>query len=247
MTESASASGTVDWNQYAEHRLLGRNRLLFEHHQEVLTDFLQFFSRQSVNDRIVDVGCAAGFFLVMLRELGFLDLEGIDASEDFAASARAKGLACRVADVLADSFASSEFRKADVVLLMDVLEHLADPVHALRTIRRALLKEGGLVYVTVPIYDSATDKLSRVVRRKSRMQQAVQHDPTHVHAFTAWDIRRVVEESGFEVVSSKRLFCGLPGVPGKRLRDLLRILMPEACKGRFLRIVARGVREEDGS
>jgi 2-polyprenyl-3-methyl-5-hydroxy-6-metoxy-1,4-benzoquinol methylase len=228
----------TDWELYAETRLLGRNRLLLEHHQEVLRDFLNYFSCLPTDKHIFDIGCSSGFFLVVLRELGFNNIEGADISETFVSYAGTKGLQCRTADVLDGHITEETTSKADVVLLMDVLEHLPDPVTALGNCKR-IMKEDGLIYITVPIYDSLTERLTRTIKRKTRLQQAKEHDPTHIHAFSEKDVFELLKECGFMVVESKRLFCPVPRVSKRRIRDIINLLLPDFCKGKFLRVAAR--------
>jgi hypothetical protein len=49
----------TDWENYASHRELGRNRLIMPHHKEVLSDFINFFKNQSLDTKILDVGCGS--------------------------------------------------------------------------------------------------------------------------------------------------------------------------------------------
>jgi 2-polyprenyl-3-methyl-5-hydroxy-6-metoxy-1,4-benzoquinol methylase len=228
----------VDWELYAETRLLGRNRLLLEHHQEVLRDFLNYFSRLPTETRVFDIGCSSGFFLVVLRELGFNNIEGADISETFVSYAGTKGLQCRTADVLDGPITEETTNRADVVLLMDVLEHLPDPIRALDNCKKVMRKDG-IVYITVPIYDSLTERLTRTIKKKTRLQQAKEHDPTHIHAFSEKDVFELLKECGFMVVESKRLFCPVPRIPVRRIRDITNLLLPDCCKGKFLRVAAR--------
>jgi 2-polyprenyl-3-methyl-5-hydroxy-6-metoxy-1,4-benzoquinol methylase len=228
----------IDWELYAVTRFLGRNRLLFEHHQEVLRDFLHFFSHLSTELHIFDVGCSAGFFLVILRELGFEKIEGTDISETFVSHARTKGLQCRTANVLNGFIPEEKKNKADVVLLMDILEHLPEPKRALENCR-TLLKKDGIIYITVPIYDSLTERLIRTIRKKTRLQQAKEHDPTHIQAFSETDFYNLLKEADFIMVESKRLFCPIPIISKRKIRDFINLLLPDFWKGNFLRVVVR--------
>jgi len=228
----------VDWELYAETRLLGRNRLLFEHHQEVLRDFLNYFSKLSIDLHIFDIGCSSGFFLVILRELGFDKIEGIDISAKFVSSARTKGLQCRIADVINGFIPEETENIADVVLLMDILEHLPEPVKALENCKK-ILKIDGIIYITVPIYDSLPERLTRTIRKKTRLQQAKEHDHTHIQAFSETDFYKLLKEADLIIVESKRLYCPIPRVSKRKIRDLINLLLPNFWKGEFLRVVVR--------
>lgn len=227
----------TDWNDYARERILGRNRLLLEHHQEVLQDFLSFFSTVDIESCILDIGSASGFFLAILRELGFKNVEGVDASETFVARAREKGLRCRVMDI-SETVPEGNEKRYDFVLLLDVLEHLDEPVKAMENAANFFLKADGKLFITVPIYDSISEKWKRLRWRRSRLEQSRAHDPTHVQAFSEKEMRALVESAGLGVVSSKRLYCPLPFIPGGPLRGALNALLPGGLKGMFLRVVA---------
>ena len=120
----------IDWELYAVTRFLGRNRLLFEHHQEVLRDFLHFFSHLSTELHIFDVGCSSGFFLVILRELGFEKIEGTDISETFVSHARTKGLQCRTANVL-NGFIPEEISIAAEPEIAKAMDKVREPLKIL--------------------------------------------------------------------------------------------------------------------
>jgi len=233
----------VDWDEYAKARYLGRNRLTLEHHREVVDDFVRFFSNRSSDLVILDVGCSAGFFLVLLRELGFQNLEGCDVAESFVAQARQKGLNCRVDNVFVERAERLSAKSYDVVMLMDILEHLENPVAALNAVRRELLKENGTLYVTVPIYDSLHDKYERIRFGKTKLQQAQEHDATHVQAFSENGFRTVLDSAGFRVTESRRLHCEVPRVRSARLRTIVRQMLPASCKGKFLRVAATPAEE----
>ena len=101
--------------------------------------------------RLLDVGCGAGDLLAALREDGW-EAVGLEPAPQAAELARRRhGL-----DVTTGRFEEAGLAGAtfDVVALAGVLEHLHDPLGALRT-ARTLLRAGGLVAVLfVPRLDS---------------------------------------------------------------------------------------------
>jgi len=108
--------------------------------------------RRPRRGRILDVGCGSGDLLVALRADGWC-VHGVEPSTPGAAQARAgQGL-----DVVHGRFEDAELPAApfEVVVFSGVLEHVHDPLGALRR-ARALLAPGGLVAVLfVPLFDSA--------------------------------------------------------------------------------------------
>ena len=101
--------------------------------------------------RLLDAGCGPGTITVGLaRAVAPAEVVGIDLSEEVLAIAREQALAegvdnlhFRIDDIYGLDCADSAF---DVVFAHQLLQHLTDPVRALREMRR-VLRPGGLVAV----------------------------------------------------------------------------------------------------
>ena len=97
--------------------------------------------------RILDVGCATGRLLALLRDKGFPNVHGLDPSPSCAAAAdRLYGIPVRTT-TLSRLHESGEM--FDVVILVGVLEHINDLDTALREVHD-VLSPHGIVYVEVP-------------------------------------------------------------------------------------------------
>ncbi len=111
-----------------------------------ILDFLSEFSRET---RILDVGAATGYLGAALRSRGFRHVSAIERDPELAALAMPHYEACRVHDVEQDTWPEGE-GAFDVVICADVLEHLRDPLAALRRLSQ-FATAGGWVVVSVPI------------------------------------------------------------------------------------------------
>jgi 2-polyprenyl-3-methyl-5-hydroxy-6-metoxy-1,4-benzoquinol methylase len=90
----------------------------------------------------------------------------------------------------------------DLVVLSEILEHLEDPISAMRRVRPLVAAEGGLVFVNVPINSPSPDHLYLME--------------------TPDDARALLTESGFEIVVDG--FFATQGVPLDRaLRNRISI------------------------
>jgi 2-polyprenyl-3-methyl-5-hydroxy-6-metoxy-1,4-benzoquinol methylase len=96
--------------------------------------------------RLLDVGPGTGIFLHLARERGWQPF-GIDVCPESAEKAASEfDIAVDVGDFETFPYGPASF---DAVTMLDVLEHMVDPLAALRR-ALVLLKPGGVLYVAVP-------------------------------------------------------------------------------------------------
>jgi SAM-dependent methyltransferase len=101
--------------------------------------------------RVLDIGTSTGANLRLLRDLGFHDVTGVDASENALRFCRGKGLGpVQMGDACDLPFAAASF---DLVLATDIIEHVDDDARALGEISR-VLAPGGKALITVPAFPS---------------------------------------------------------------------------------------------
>jgi SAM-dependent methyltransferase len=134
---------------------------------------------------ILDAGCGSGRNMVDLTRYGSVTgLEIADASVHWA---RNRGIGEVVQGSIADApFPDGRF---DFAVCLDVLEHIADDVGALRELRR-VVRPGGMLLVTVPAYQSLWsehDVINHHKRRYTRRSlSAVATDAGWVTAWTTY-------------------------------------------------------------
>ncbi|MBK7977618.1 MAG: class I SAM-dependent methyltransferase [Deltaproteobacteria bacterium] len=145
------------------------------------------------NARILDVGCGDGFHLDLLREYGrpTWRLMGVDPSSLAVEAARRRGLDVRLARVEEIPVPDGG---VDLVLLIQTIEHLAEPGAALVAIRRALAPGGRLVVVT----DNTDSPDFTLFRRR---HWGGYHFPRHFCLFAPRPLTRLAAASGLHVES----------------------------------------------
>lgn len=146
--------------------------------------------------RVLDIGCAAGFFLRVCRELGHAPF-GVEISTAIGKLAEQELGADRVHLGDLDSaiatrpqtFAPGSF---GLVSLWDVVEHVPDPQALLRSARSMLAPDGLLVLETQNV-------ASRFARALGPKWQHYKHEE-HLFHFDPTTIRALLGQAGFEVV-----------------------------------------------
>ncbi|MDQ1591052.1 MAG: hypothetical protein QOG71_1679 [Pyrinomonadaceae bacterium] len=145
--------------------------------------------------RLLEIGCAYGFFLDVARE-EFEHVEGIDITDEGVRYAREElKLDVVQADFLAHDYGA---RKFDVVCMWDTIEHLREPHRYVEKIA-AHTERGALLTITTADVDSFNAKL-----RKDKWRMI--HPPTHLHYFSARTLAQLLDRYGFDVVYNR--YCG---------------------------------------
>ncbi|RPI70703.1 MAG: class I SAM-dependent methyltransferase, partial [Desulfobacteraceae bacterium] len=171
--------------------------------------------------RIIDLGCAGGYFGRALKERRGARVTGVDIAP----------LACGITlddFILYDLDAPDlplDLGQADIVLMLDVLEHLKSPeefidrMHAklgLHPQLRLLVSTGNIAFF-----------ISRVLHIFGIFNYGKKGilDITHTRLFTSKTLRRLFEQSGFNVVRQNNIPAPWPLVFGQGFigRLLMRI------------------------
>jgi 2-polyprenyl-3-methyl-5-hydroxy-6-metoxy-1,4-benzoquinol methylase len=146
----------------------------------------------------LDVGCAAGFCLKVLSDLGF-DVYGVEPSAEIARHARERfGFETIHVGQLETSPHPPEF--FDLITMWDVIEHVVDP-RALLVKARQLLKPGGMLVVETQNADSAFARLL------GRRWHHYKHQE-HIYHFTPSTVRELLRSADFQIEKLTPRFAG---------------------------------------
>ena len=168
---------------------LYRNHWWWRAREEILLERIAALLKIVPHARILDVGCGAGLFFDALQRFG--EVEGIESDET----------AIRLAGKWRARIHHGELDAAftpgapyDLILMLDVLEHLEEPAALLRQAAR-LLAPRGRILVTVPAFNWLWTK----------------HDDLnhHVCRYTAAGMRRTIDAAGLSTAMSSYLFPSL--------------------------------------
>ena len=148
--------------------------------------------------RILDVGCAFGFFLNVAEKRGW-EAHGIDLSPVGCRYATEQlGLRATCCTLDQAGFPSGFF---DVVIMNDTFEHLADPTYDLRQAWQ-VLRPGGFLFLV-------TQDSSRLIVRLLGRRWAQYKPREHLYYFAARTLRGILEKTGFHIlrIEDEGLVC----------------------------------------
>ncbi len=156
---------------------------------------LRHISRFIEPGRMIDVGCAMGFFIDEAHRMGW-QVEGLDVS----------GFAV---DYVQNRFGHSAYHGSlmdldlpageyDLVTMFDVIEHVPDPKGYMQTVSD-LLRPGG-------VYELATPDIGSVpARLTGKRWIGYKLSEEHVYYFSVATLRRMLDEAGFDVLHVRHI------------------------------------------
>jgi SAM-dependent methyltransferase len=135
-----------------------------------------------LDSKIMDAGCGNGDNLEFLSQYG--ELIAIERDDNALARAQSRQIGKVVKGELPDNFPSAINRENDLIVLLDVLEHINDDEKSL-SILKNWAKSKGKLLITVPAYQFLWTK----------------HDELHHHKrrYTVGQLKKIIENNGWYV------------------------------------------------
>ena len=165
-----------------QHLELEERHWWFVARRRILLDVLERNVDQTGGLHILDAGCGGGATTESLRRYG--SVRGMDISEEAVEYNRERGREVSLGSIEQMPFPDSRF---DLVLALDIIEHVPDDLQALQELFRTV-RPGGSLLVTVPALQmlwSAHDVINGHYRR-----------------YTLGELRSRIEAAGYEVITA---------------------------------------------
>lgn len=178
---------------------------------------LKHLERYISPGKLLDVGCATGFFIHEAQQRGWT-VEGLDVSAfgvDYAKThfqLTAHHGPLTALDLPAEAY--------DLVTMWDVIEHVPDP-RAYVQHAAGLLRSGGVISLATPDVDSLPARLA------GRRWVGYKLSEEHVYYFSVKTLSKMLDEAGFEVLNVRHIG---KYVPLSLFRDRLGMYFPWLAK-----------------
>jgi SAM-dependent methyltransferase len=167
---------------------------LFDEMYKVETQHWWFVARRKIiesvilkldlakDSHILDAGCGNGDNLELLSNYG--DVIAMDTDDNALVNARARHIGKVLKGELPGNLPESIRKDNDLIVILDVLEHIDDDAGSLAVLRNCV-KDNGKLIITVPAYQCLLSN----------------HDKLHHHKrrYTAKYLKKLIEDNGWKV------------------------------------------------
>ncbi|HQY31913.1 MAG TPA: class I SAM-dependent methyltransferase, partial [Thermomicrobiales bacterium] len=162
------------YGEYYEHE---NNHWWFKWRFDMITEIVEALPRNE-SFRLLDAGCGTGQMTKLLEKYG--DAVGLELAPEAIAFARKRGVQNIVQGSITDPpFPAGSF---DLVLSLDVIEHVDNDVQILESLFE-IVKPGGHLIVTVPAFQSLWSQHDEINQHKRR--------------YRVPQLRKMIENAGF--------------------------------------------------
>ncbi len=141
---------------------------------------------------ILEIGCGTGEVLNLLKKWG--EVTGVDYSEEAIDVCRSRGFKDLYCEDINKLDISKNNGNYDLILALDVLEHIRNDVETMKKVRK-LLKPGGMFFVTVPAYKFLWSTHDEALH--------------HLRRYHSLEIKQKLRDSGFEIIKSTHFIASL--------------------------------------
>ncbi len=163
---------------------------------------MMVFERIKPNSKILDLGCASGYFAKELLKKN-CRVWGMDADKEAVQEAKKYCVEVKVADLDELSPERNPFGhlpgvKFDYILLLDVLEHLKNPEKLLKLLKKYLKKDGEII-VSVPNIAFISLRLSHMAGKFDYQKTGIM-DESHLHFYTKKTLIDLITKCGLKII-----------------------------------------------
>lgn len=183
-----------------------------EIYNEVIAQILSYYDTTSALE-ILDLGCGEGNMLKIIENV-FPNFRCTGADYiDF--TDRMSTKATFVRQDFNQDFATYLLNRFDLVIVLEIIEHLENGRHLFRQVLRSL-KKGGRALVSTPNVESIRSIISYIVRGHHSAFGPKDY-PAHISYYTEFDLKNILGEIG-QLNLEKIVYIKNGRIPGSKLQ-----------------------------
>ena len=167
---------------------------------DVYTNCSKKFNGEIKDKTVFDIGFGFAQALLFFKEKG-LDVSGLEPSIDGYNYALSKGINAFHSGI--ENFDCVGENKFDIVLLMNVLEHLREPATTLLNIKNQLLNDNGILVIDVP---NDFNTFQEVANLEYDLDQWWVVAPNHINYFSPDSLKSLLNDCGYDVFEYESAF-----------------------------------------
>ena len=153
------------------------------------------------NKKIYDIGFGFAQALLFFKNKGLV-CSGIEPSQEAVDFALKNGINAKMKGIEDKSSYSVDI-KQDIVILINVLEHLRKPFDTLKNIRELLINDKGILIVDVP---NEYNVFQTIANKEYNLKEWWINPPKHINYFNPSSLCNLIEKAGFEVIKKESSF-----------------------------------------
>ncbi len=188
-------------------------------------NFFEFEKRLSGNKSVLDIGCAAGYFVSYMKDRSWKST-GVEISHECVDFAKKLDL-----DVMQGDYLDMDFQnKFHLITLWATIEHLYHPAKVLEKVYNDL-EDNGMLYISTCRVGGVN--FMRLFGKEWRYYNF----PEHLYFFSIETLKKLLKQNGFEVKRIITYGSGF-GKSGTRLRKIADFLAKKLYLGDMMLVSA---------
>lgn len=158
--------------------------ITIKRYHEILDQFEPFRK----TNKLIDIGCGIGYFLEEAKKRGW-EVYGVEITDGAVKICSEKGINIQKGFLKNLNFKPEMF---DIITSFEVIEHINNPKTEFKNFH-SILREGGLVYVTTPNFNS-------LLRYRLKAAYNIISFPEHLCYYTPRTLKKIFHISGFKTL-----------------------------------------------
>ncbi|MEN3044234.1 MAG: class I SAM-dependent methyltransferase [Candidatus Hydrothermales bacterium] len=164
----------------------------------------------SENSKIIEIGCGKGYFLNILKQIGY-SVKGVEISKEASVYAQKK-FNIEVFNGSIEEYTKFSIEKYDLILLIDIIEHIKDP-HSFMNSLKLISKKGTTLVIDTPNSESRDIHIYK--------EKFTGFNPYHIRLYSLNSLTYLLKLYGFSILNYFYYSNGSINLFRERLRSFL--------------------------